>query len=322
MTTTRIRDEALARGSLGPAALEMMIDVFSAELPRFRGLAAQDEIGDFVNGFFLDKGAGYANAVVAASDDEAAKRLTRKWAVHWLVDQARRLPLGALRNRLEKRLERSSQFERSAADHYWYLAGGDDTDRPVSDADLRALASTAYVEVTRMPNGEGVRLGRTGELEELLRRLLEAAGRLHISDITRICADRFPSALQVGDAYSSTVDADWDYLEETTPGRDTISAMAGKRGDERSAEELLPLLTDGERAAIRFANDVSGLAAELGIGRSSAYSLIKKLRVRLVELAGESERSRQVMTALLALVVDQSAVVPSADSDRKDSRAI
>ncbi|AFM20101.1 hypothetical protein Mycch_5427 (plasmid) [Mycolicibacterium chubuense NBB4] len=47
------------------------------------------------------------------------------------------------------------------------------------------------------------------------------------------------------------------------------------------------------------------------MGRSSAYSLIAKLRARLTEMAGDAERGREVVAALIGLVLDDAAVVPS-----------
>jgi len=57
MTTTLIRDEALARGKIEISALAMMRSVVAEELPRFPGLRDADTV-DFVNSFFEDKGAG------------------------------------------------------------------------------------------------------------------------------------------------------------------------------------------------------------------------------------------------------------------------
>jgi len=301
----------------------MMKRVFKYELPRFPGLDGTDNVDDFVNSFFEDKGAGYVNAVFAAPDDRAAKRITHKWVEHWLIDRTRQLPWGALRNRLEKRLERSSLFAQSAAAHYWFLTNDEDVDRPVTDAELREIANSTYIEVST-PSDQGiVRLGRTGELEEMLRRLLSAAGRLHVSTITGICADRFPSLMQSGDVLSSTIDVEWEHIEETETARDVATITASKNRNERLAEELLTFLTEQERTAIRFGDDAAALAEELGIGRSSAYSIIKKLRGRLIELAGDNERSREVLAALVRLVLDESSGVPSLENvDMENSRVI
>jgi hypothetical protein len=312
-TSTRIRDEALERGHLGPAALEMMRSVFTEQLPRFPGLGDADGVDDLVNSFFEYKGAGYANAITALPDDGAARRETRRWVQRWLVDRARERPWGALRHRLEKRLQRSDLFTPSAAKHHWFLSGAEDVDRPVTDDELRDIAAGAPVEVV-LPTGQGpVRLGRTGELEEMLRRVLAAAGRLHVSELTRICADRFPSLLEADDAFDARDDVDWGVIEETTASPDTGAITEAKRRDEEIAAQQLPQLTARERTAIRFLDDVAALATELGIGRSSAYSLIKRLRARLTELAGDSERANDVLAALLGLVVDDSSSVPSLD---------
>src|ERR1700731_1442529 len=58
VTTTQIRDEALALGQLGRAALEMMRSVFAQELRQFPGLREADSVDDLVNSFFELKGAG------------------------------------------------------------------------------------------------------------------------------------------------------------------------------------------------------------------------------------------------------------------------
>jgi hypothetical protein len=314
MTSTRIRDEALASGYLGRAALEMMRSVFEQQLRQFRRLGAANSVDDLVNSFFESKGAGYVNTIIALPDDGAARRETSKWVKRWLVDREREHPWGALRNRLEKRLQRSDLFSPSAVRHHWYLAGGEDIDRLVTHDELHNIAASAPVDVA-LPEGQGsVRLGRTGQLEEMLRRVLVAAGRLHVNELTRICADRFPSLLEPCDALDAAEDADWEGIEETTAGPDTVAATEEKRREEHIAARLLSMLTDRERIAIRFVDDPAGLAQELGIGRSSAYSVIKSLRARLTEMAGDLAHSRTVLTALVSLAVDDPSGVPSLDS--------
>jgi hypothetical protein len=314
MNSTRIREEALASGHLGQAALEMMRSVFKQELRQFGRLSATNSVDDLVNSFFELKGAGYANTIIALPDDGAARRETRKWVVRWLVDRERERPWGALRNRLEKRLQRSDLFSPSAAKQHWYLADGEDIERSVTTAELHNIASNAPVEVA-IPEGQGfVRLGRAGQIEEMLRRVLVAAGRLHVSELTRICADRFPSLLEPCDALDAAEDADWGVIEEAIAGHDIVAVTEEQRREEQIAARLLSMLTARERTAIRFADDPPGLAQELGIGRSSAYSVIKSLCARLTEMAGDVPHSHTVLAALVSLVVDDSSGVPSVDS--------
>ncbi len=314
MGTTDIRDEASALGHLGDAALKMLRSVFVEQLPRFPSLELVGEIDDLMQDFFEAKCEGYVPAVMALPDDAAVRRLTRSWVEHWLVDRVRQRPWGALRHRLEKRLQRSHLFTTSALAHYWMLTGGADADVAVGDEELRAIAASAPVSLMYSPSGDGsVQLGRAGQLEEMLRRVLEAAGRLHISELTRVCADRFPSLLDNADAADETADVDWGVIAETVASPDGAVVTDIMRGREQVAAQLLPTLDKRERVAIRFLDDPSGLANELGVGRSSAYSLIARVRARLTEMAGDHERGREVVAALLRLIVDDAAVVPFPD---------
>ncbi|WP_063006006.1 hypothetical protein [Nocardia salmonicida] len=310
-TTTRIRDEALASGYLGQAALEMMRGVFAEQLPRFPGVGDAESIDDLVHSFYALKGAGYANTITALPDDDSARRLTRKWVKNWLVDRVRERPWGALRHRLEKRLQRSELFTPSAVEHYWFLTGAEDIDRSATSEELRVIAASAPVEVADSRSDGPVRLGRTGQLEEMLRRVLDAAGRLHVSELTKICADRFPSLLDADDALDTMSDADWGVIEETIAGTSSSVSTEEQLRDERVASNLMAQLTAEDRAAIRFADNPAALAKELGVGRSSAYSLIKKLGARLTELAGDAERGRGVLEVMIGLVLDDSTAVPS-----------
>ncbi|MDO4144207.1 hypothetical protein [Clavibacter michiganensis] len=295
--------------------------VFAAEVPRFPGLVPPDEVGDLINRFFEDKNTGYVDAVVATPNDAAATRLTRKWAEHWLVDQVRKLPWGAFRNRLEKRLERSPVFAPCSAAHYWREADEEDTDRPYTHAQLRGIALAAHVDVI-VPSGDGpVTLGRAGQLEELIRQLLHAAGRLSISDITRVCADRFPSVMRNGDAHLSVVDPDVEEFDDLPAARDSIHIAADQMTDAARAHALLPSLTVRERTIIRHSEDMVALADALGVGRSSAYTAVKQLRARLTELAGDDERGMSTLTNIIGLVLDEDAGVPSSpNDDLEDSR--
>lgn len=313
MSTTHIRDEALALGYLGNAALAMMRSVFREQMPRFPALDEADEVDDLVNEFFEAKGAGYANAVTAVPDDAAAHRLTGKWVKHWLVDRVRKRPWGALRNRLEKRLERSDLFSPSALAHHWILTNSDDIDLLVAPDELRSIAAGAPVELAQLRGDGPVPLGRPGQLEEMLRRVLAAAGRLHITDLTDICADRFPSLLGANDAFDVTLEIDWEIIEETVSGPDSAAIAEAQLSHEHVAAQLMSTLTARDRTVIRFLNDPRGLANELGVGRSSAYSLIATLRARLIEIAGDAERGREAVAALVSLVLDDEAVVPSVD---------
>lgn len=288
----------------------MLLRVFAEELRRFPGLAATETAEDLALEFFADRGTSYVDAVLAAPDDDAAARKTRKWARHWLVDRIRTMPYGALRARLEKRLQRSSLFRPSSVAHNWCLVDGEDIDRLVNLDALYKATGEIYVEVTVDAAGR-VMLGR-GQLEEMLRRVLELSGRLHISDITYLCARRFPSTLEAGDWLTSRdVTAEMEEAEDTQEADDVIFATATQIADSRVAQEIFDQLTPSQCLALRYAQDPGELATRLGVGRSTAYSQIKQAKARLIELAGDRTRSMQVMTDVIALILDDSPAVPS-----------
>lgn len=321
VSTTHIRDEARVRGQIGPKALEMMLRVFSSLVLKFPEVRHQEPIADLVNSFFEDKGRAYVVAILAATDDAAAERITYSWGTNWLVDEARKLPFGALRNRLEKRLSRSDLFSPSVVAHNWYLEQEQDEDRPHDPADLAVIAARADIEVVRTSDG-GMRLGKSGELEELLRQLLHRAGRLHVAELTVICGRRFPAVLQARDASVTTADIDWEIIEDAKEATSSVFLTAEKARAERAAASLLPLLSAEDVAVIRFRDDIARLSEELNCSRSSAYNARGRLRGRLEELAGDGPDARHMMAALVRLVLDESQTVPSVPSDRENPRAI
>ncbi|MBO0982677.1 hypothetical protein IOC53_02305 [Rathayibacter sp. SD072] len=67
---------------------------------------------------------------------------------------------------------------------------------------------------------------------------------------------------------------------------------------------------------------MTALADALGVGRSSAYTALNRLRARLIELAGDDERGMATMKNIIGLVLDEDAPVPSSPyEDLEDSRA-
>lgn len=321
MATTRIKEELLASGRLGAAAFEMMTDVFESLIPKFSALRAQETAEDLRNGFFLDKGTGYVLAIGGAADDDAAARITYTWGTRWLVDKSRQLPFGALRNRLEKRLERSDLFAPSRVTHHWFLADGDDESYPFTTSQLAAIAAAADIDLH--PWGEGsLRIGKAGELEQLIQSLLECAGRLHVAEITVVCGNRFPLMLQLGDVFESTVDSNSETLTNSAADSDSVFVTAEMMRVDRLAADIFPQLTDQEVSIFRYWGDVPRLVDELNRSRSGVYKAMDAARRRLVELAGGGHEGRQVMLALMKPILDRSASVPSTQDEREDTRAI
>lgn len=290
----------------------MLLGVFKSELRRFPGLAEADTPADLALDFFADRAVAYVDAVLAAPDDQAATRRTRQWARNWLIDRVRKTPYGALRNRLEKRLRRSPLFRASSAAHHWYLEGEDDIDRTaVSFEEIYEVAAEVRVDVVFDVGGRVV-LGQPGQLEEMLRAILKLCGRLHIADITYLCAKRFPAVLEDGDwLMNRPRTTEIEDATDTHPSADVIHDTAEQLVDACAAKAIFNRLTAVERLALRFAEDPLKLASRLGVGRSTAYSHVQRAKAKLMEIAGDQARGREVATDVLALILDDELAVPS-----------
>lgn len=289
----------------------MLLRVFASELRRFPGLAEIDTAEDLALEFFADRATSYVDAVLATPDDEAATRRTRQWARNWLIDRVRTTPYGALRNRLEKRLQRSPLFHASSVANHWFLEGEEDIDRVATSEEVREAAEDIRVDVNVDAGGRVV-LGQTGQLEGMVQAVLKLCGRLHIADLTYLCAQRFPSVLEDGDSLTARHrTTEIEDVADTQSRDDATFGAAEQKADSRVAQEIFARLTEVERLALRFGDDQREVASRLGVGRSTAYSRIQSAKATLLELAGDRTRARRVMTDVLRLILDDDLAVPS-----------
>lgn len=317
--TTQVKDEIAAHGELGSATWAILTRAAAMEIVKFPGLDELETAEDLAVGFFEERLDTFPVALAATSDDDSALALTRRWMRNWLIDRVRKLPLGAMRNRIEKRLQRSPLFVDSEVVRFWRLADGTDEDISVDSDTLRGIAASASIEVSAMASG-GVRLGRKGELEEMLRQILERAGRLHISEIAAICAARFPAAMESGDAILASSGDEWEEVEASAEAVDALAGTRTKIAEARFAEEILLRLDDRDRAVLRWGDDPSVLGAQLGIGRSSAYAVIAKTRARMVEWCRDAEGALRLMPAVVRLIMDEDVAVPSDTSMDRETQ--
>lgn len=325
---TDVVDELRALGHFDCLTFELLVKLTREELRRFPALTSDPASTheDYVSEFFADRGKALtAAALLEAEDDDAVGRMFRRWVRNWLIDRHTNTAIGALRDRLEKRLARDARFERAPAEHYWGLAGGP------SDAgrnDVAALTTVARrVHVTFYPEPPGgkrrAQLGKPGELEALLGELfLAAQGSLHISTLVAVLANRFPHVLD-----PSTVSTDEDLAAEAVPapGPSPLGEMV-----QQEEHQLLDALARGafdrlsvqERELVLVLDDPKAAAQTLGLGRSATAVRIRALKSKLIEIAGDEMTAPEVMRRVIALcaaerrppeppVMDASKLVPS-----------
>jgi hypothetical protein len=297
--TSIILDELRSSGQFGAHALEFLVQLAHEELSRFPVLRADrawsDE--DWAAEFFVAKGRALVTEVaIKADDDDAVRRMMRRWMRNWLIDQHARTAWGALRDRLEQRLVRDGRFRRAPAEHFWCLDSGPDTAGSVHLDALVAVAQRTHVTLypQSSESRRRARLGKAGELEALLANVLVAAnGSLHISTLTRVVADRFPHVLDPATIPMEGHDESVPSVEPT-PDEALVKAEDAQ-AIEATAASIYACLSDVERRLVTRIDDPCAVSSFLGVGRSTTALRIRQLKAKLIELAGDDQAARRIL---------------------------
>ncbi|WP_146116624.1 MULTISPECIES: hypothetical protein [unclassified Arthrobacter] len=266
---------------------------------------------DYALEFFADRGnALTAKLVATAASDESVGKIVRQWLRNWLINANDQTAMGALRDRVEKRLQRDKRFEKCSPAHFWKLTHGPSEAAGVDVNELKRVANKVYVTFFVATNStvKRVQLGRAGELELLLEELfLAAGGGLHVSVIVQVLAHRFPHILDPQrveppdsdevqyDDEAFSVPSDMLLPEEQIEQRQTMMDHS------RLAAEIYGSLSSVDRRLLLVLDDPPAAAAILGCGRSSAYVRLRELRVKLLERAGNEPEARLVLAEVLDL---------------------
>ena len=306
VAATVLLEELRALGSFGPATVELLLDTAREELGRFPGLTADaaSTFEDYAYDFFLDRGKALTVAIrLEAEDDAALGRMIRRWLRNWLIDLNSQTALGALRDRLEKRMSRDGRFGRAPVGHYWRLNDGP---AEAATVDLATLASVARrVHVTFFPEppdgSRRAQLGRAGELETLLAQLFKTAqGSLHISTLVHVIANRFPHVLD-----PLTVSTEDEATELAAAGGMLPLELVVEDEDheyyEKQALAAFESLSAQERDLVLVLDDPKAAAAMLELGKSTTALRIRGLKSKLVEISGDEMSAREVVRRVIAL---------------------
>lgn len=306
---TEIVDELHSLGYFGLQAIGLLLKLTEEELRRFPALTSDgvNDAEDYAQSFFLACGLPLTTAVsLEAADDEVLGRMFRRWLRNWLVDQNTETAMGALRDRLEKRLDRDPRFQRSPVQHFWFLSG------ELAEAgtdDVTTLSTVARrVHVTYYPEPPGgkrrAQLGKTGELENLLKELLVSArGSLHISTLVAVVANRFPHVLDPHTIYPD--EGENTSIESVAdPNPSPLTELMQEDDDENFgllAEVAFRQLTQEEKELVLVLDDLKEAMKLLGLQRSSASLRISRFRSRLIEIAGNDSNSREILRRIIGL---------------------
>lgn len=296
-------------GYFGRAGLGLLRDLVRQEVQRFPVLEpgsgwAQDAVLETVQSFFAAKGKAVTAAVLAqASDIESMSRILRRSVRNYLISEARKTPSGAVRRKIEDLLGAEGEFARVPSGQpgagRWHLAG---SEAAPWAGDLRLLVEAAYavpgVHAVRWSGSRRSPLASDQALLEILRAVLKAAqGSMDASQLTAVLVRRFPVAVEHADA---TLDGEsYDLAVAPLEERPDIVAEVTDL-----AREVYGQMSASQRALLPHLDEpVEDQMVVLGVGRTQAYDVARRLRALLHELIGADEFRDEIGLEVLRLCV-------------------
>ena len=302
----RACEEVQTLGRLDEAGVKLLCALMAEETRRFVVLRppggwARDEIESLVSEFFIKKGQSLtADLVTIGVTPEVVGKVTRRWIRNFLIDRARRTPLGRIRRKLEEdMLGQYPEFlqvppgEEGAG--RWYLAG--QPSYPYG-GDFTPLIEAAYavpgVKAVRWSGPRRPPLTSDASLRAIVAAVLTAAGgSLEVAQLVHVVAQRFPAAAEPED-----VTIDDDTFDRVTRMYRDDPALAFETGESISA--VLDQLSPSQRALVPYLDrDVNAVMEVLNVGRSRAYEAVRHLKGVLDRLLPDDETRAVVYAAVV-----------------------
>jgi len=189
---------------------------------------SEDAVWECAQAFFVEKGRAVTAGLLAqAFDSDSMGGYLRRSVRHFLVDQARKTPAGAVRRKIEDLLGATPSFVQVPAGvpgaGRWQLVG--DLSLPYSGG-MRPLVAAAYaVPGVRAVRWEGERrspLASDACLIAIIDAVLTAAGgSLEVAQLTKVILERFPAAVEHADTA-----LDQEVLDVVAPRHDGPDVLA------------------------------------------------------------------------------------------------
>ena len=299
-------------GQLGPECLRLVQGLMSEEMRRFPALEPAAgwqpaDVEDLVQAFLEQRFTALTTTLLTtARNDESMGRLLRRSIRNWLIDRARQTGTGRVRQRLERVLGESAEFEQVPPGQpgagQWRLAN---TSSEPWSGDPRNLirAANAVRDVRIGRWSSTTRRAPVASRDSLIavaRAVLSAAGgSMAIAQLTHVFLARFPVALDWAvvplDASEGVLHADIPTPEEALIAQSDEIDSAG------SAVEIFGMLSPRERTLVPHLDDVTAAQRVLGCRQKSAYHQMKRLREKLTQLAGTGDDRHAVILEVIHL---------------------
>lgn len=257
-----------------------------------------------VQSFFAARGKAVTAAVLAqANDIDSMARMLRRSVRNYLISEARKTPMGAVRRKIEDLLAAGGEFARVPTGQpgagRWHLAGSAAT--PWA-GDLRLLVEAAYgvpgVRAVRWSGSRRSPLASDQALVEILRAVLKAAqGSMDAAQLTAVLVRRFPVAVEHADAVLD--DESYDLALAPLEDRPDVVAEVTDL-----AREVYGQMSASQRALLpHLDKPVEDQMEVLGVGRTQAYDVARRLKALLQELIGADDLRDEIGLEVLRLCV-------------------
>lgn len=292
---------------LGQAGLALLFKIAKEEVRRFPVLMppggwSEDSVWECAQAFFVEKGQAVTVGLLAQTDNlDSMGKYLRTSVRHFLADQARRTPVGAVRRKIEEILAATPRFVQVPTGvpgaGRWQPHGDP---WPPYTGDLRSLVAAAYaVPGVRAVRWSGERRSPLASDERLTAIidavLMTAGGSLEVGQLTKVFLDRFPAAVEHADtALDQKV---FDRASAPLEERPDVVVEVTDR-----AREVYGQLSPSQRALLPHLDmSVNDWMDVLNVGRSQAHAAAGKLRAHLAELIPEDELRHEVAAEVLHL---------------------
>ena len=305
-------DEFRELGCVGVKCLGLIQKLIREEVRRFPALAPTvgwraADLEDVVGEFLADRLEKVTATLMAqAVDDASMGRLLRRSIRHWLIDQARKTGVGALRRTLERVLQEDDQFEKVPAGEVgagrWRLTGV--SAPPWSGAIDDLVGAARAVPNVKIPKWSSSArrppVADRASITATLRAVLAAAiGSLEVGQMVEVFVQRFPAVLDpvvapISELSDSARGAGLTPEEEIIAAEDDLAAGV-------TAAEIVGMLSPDERRIVPHLDDPAAVQALLGCGRSQAYHHTKRLKEKLAQLVGDGDEVRSVGLEVIRL---------------------
>jgi hypothetical protein len=296
-------------GHFGRDGLNLLTELVRQEVDRFPVLKprsgwTREAVLETVQSFFAEKGKAVTAAVLAqASDIESMSRILRRSVRNYLISEARKTPVGAVRRKIEELLAAGGEFAQvppgQPGASRWYLVGSVAT--PWAD-DLRPLVEAAYavpdVRAVRWSGPRRAPMASDRALSEVLQAVLKVAqGSMEVAQLTAVFVRRFPVAAEQADA---TLDVErYDLAVAPLEDRPDIVAEVSDR-----ARDVYDQMSPSQRALLpQLDKSVKDHMEILGVARTQAYEVAARLRALLRELIGTDELRDEIGLEVMRLCV-------------------